>query len=89
MKKCNVCGETKPFDEMCKEKTYPDGYRPLCKACRVIKQQAYRAERPKTSAEILNSTPGRQPSPFKPYIVNEDRYFYRNDGLKHIKSRGV
>ena len=88
MKKCNSCGETKPFDDMCKEKTYPDGYRPLCKACRAIKQQAYRAERP-TPVEVKHSAPARQPLPFKPYIVNDDHYFYRNDGLKHIKSRGV
>lgn len=89
MKKCNVCGEVKSFDLMCKEKTYPDGVRPLCLECRKVKQAAYRARDVYKAPVEANPTPPRTVE-FKPWVVDDSRnYFYRNDGLKHIKSRGV
>lgn len=33
MKRCEVCGETKPLDEMKKDKRYPDGRAKRCKKC--------------------------------------------------------
>jgi hypothetical protein len=89
MKKCNVCGETKELALMCKEKTYPDGVRPLCMECRKAKQAAYRA-RDKGVAPKVEGVTAAPTKEFKPWVVDDSRnYYYRNDGLKHIKSRGV
>ena len=34
MKHCNMCGETKPVSEYCKNKNNPDGLQYQCKGCR-------------------------------------------------------
>lgn len=74
---------------MCKEKTYPGGYRPLCLACRKIKQAAYRARDIGAAPKVEGVTPAPTKE-FKPWVVDDSRnYYYRNDGLKHIPSRGV
>lgn len=91
MKKCNVCGEVKSFDLMCKEKTYPDGVRPLCKECRSVKQREIRARVVPPAPKVEDqSKAAPRTFEFKPWVVDDSRnYYYRNDGLKHIKSRGV
>lgn len=52
MKKCNRCGEAKPFTEMKADKTCPDGVRPLCKDC-YRKQQRERHRRAKSDPDYM------------------------------------
>lgn len=33
MKTCSKCGETKPLEEFCRDRSKPDGHRPDCRAC--------------------------------------------------------
>lgn len=41
MKKCNVCGKIKPFDELCRDSSRSDGVKPLCKECKHKKDADY------------------------------------------------
>lgn len=44
MKKCNVCGQSKPLDEFYKNATYADGHEGRCKECRKKYQVEWREE---------------------------------------------
>lgn len=100
-KLCRVCNVTKPLDQMqFGGKGYADGYKYLCKACK-NKQHAASRKRAKerdiemAELEAINLVEkienGRTPARTfvyldKPYMPEVS--YQRNDGLKHIQSRG-
>ena len=79
MKLCNHCKQLKRPDEMSAGKGH-------CKACRNTQQNTERKERIERIAAKGEATPRTHVStaPLEP-----DRTYYRNDGLKHIPSRGM
>ena len=53
MKRCKLCGETKPLDEFYADKGCRDGRRPECKACTAAKRkQWYAANRDREIARV-------------------------------------
>lgn len=72
----------------------PDQYRTVCRPCKnlaQIRQRAARAQRDADAAvaqRVDNTVPPRQHIGVGIYSPADDRTFYRNDGLKHIPSRG-
>lgn len=100
-KLCRVCNVTKPLDQMqFGGKGYADGYKYLCRDCKNKSQVASRKRRKELDIQIAELEAcvlvekiedGRTPARTfvylnKPYIP--DVSYQRNDGLKHIQSRG-
>lgn len=73
----------------------PEQYRTVCRPCKNVAQIKQRAARARRDAEASAPTertpdtvPPRQHIGVGTYRPADDRTFYRNDGLKHIPSRG-
>lgn len=83
MKKCNRCGETKPFTEMKSDKTCPDRVRPVCKDC-YRKQQRERHRRAKSDPEYMKKVRAsrRRYDLKREYGITPERYdeMYREHG---------
>lgn len=101
MKTCNKCKCDKRIDEFPRSATSKDGHRAICRACRneqrlgwkkakalQDKIQALQEVAAKDHAVEMNVAAPRTYVTFDP-LVPSDRDFYRNDGLKHIPSRGL
>lgn len=72
-----------------------DHYRTVCRPCKNVAQIKQRAARARRDAEASapaertpDTVPPRQHIGVGTYSPAADRTFYRNDGLKHIQSRG-
>lgn len=70
-------------------------YRGVCRPCKNILQIKQRENRKQRDADDAAATargedtvPPRQHIGTGTYLTSDERTFYRNDGLKHIRSRG-
>ena len=55
-RKCNKCGETKPYSQMVKTgegSGYKDNIKPLCKVCKNIEGKAYKAKMKQKNPDIM------------------------------------
>ena len=96
---CNVCKQTKLLTLFVRCNKSASGYRPLCNACKSIQNAAHRAKRSaKVVQEVQASRAAREANPdivpprtFVPADtawVPQDFGYVRNNGNKHIQSRG-
>lgn len=97
-KKCATCGKVKSIDNFCVASYDRTKYRPDCKVCKAAKQRVQRKNAKLRDALIAKQTIAKPKAPDvvppRTFTTTEvwvprDRTFYRNDGLKHIQSRGV
>lgn len=97
---CNVCNETKALSMFAQSSSNKLGYRPLCKACRSIKNADQRTRRAALAVEkVLSDRDAREADTSiarpRTYTQNKthwtppDAGYIRNNGNKHIQSRGV
>ena len=78
-KKCTKCGEVKALTE------YTRGHN-ACRVCVRVQQNKLKAEA-RTKVRTAPDAPGEPV--YDVYVPKaEPGYFYRNNGLKHIPSRG-
>lgn len=66
-------------------------YRGVCKPCKNVLQIKQRANRKQRDADEAPKTSQAEPRKHigtGTYSTADERTFYRNDGLKHIQSRG-
>lgn len=103
VKKCSRCGLEKPLTEFIQRSNVKSGYGAMCKPCKNDAQVAQRAssmERERLqaiedakalNAEDLVARGVCLPRTFvfTETYVPDNRVYYRNDGNKHIQSRGV
>ena len=116
LRKCNACGESKPYALMVRCSTSPTGVRPLCKACKqkqvkakikkiqsvaktTLIPQVHLTATQRNSLGLTGYTGPRErlPNEALPPQINklagkyipDKNHYYRNDGLKHIASKGV
>jgi hypothetical protein len=73
----------------------PTRYRGVCRLCKNVLQIKQRENRKQRDAEASvsgeraqDTVPARQHIGVGTYTTADERTFYRNDGLKHIQSRG-
>ena len=90
-KTCNVCNERKDLSFFSKHKTAPDGYQYKCKPCFAAWKRNPCAKLPKevTRPRDPNVVRANLVGAPKGTYVPEKGAFARNDGLKHIPSRGL
>jgi hypothetical protein len=100
---CRVCNETKAWGDMVTRKgggKDKSGVRRICKQCRYAQQHASRisarvaaVEEAKATVQARlqdpNMTPPRTYIMGKDPLVLQDNTYYRNNGNKHIPSRGI
>lgn len=101
MKTCIKCGQQKADTEFPKSQHCATKVRGECKACRAeagaaLKRQrrAEERERARLEAEARKQVVNTNVAGPRNFVTTEvwvptDRTFYRNNGLKHIQSRGV
>lgn len=72
-----------------------DSYRSVCRPCKnkmQIKQREARKQRDAAASvpdsRLPDAVPPRQHIGVGTYSTADEKTFYRNDGLKHIRSRG-
>lgn len=100
-KLCKVCGSIKPLGQMqFGGKGYADGYKYLCRSCKNKMQVESRKRAKERDADIAKFQAieivkevddGRIPARTFVYLGQTYRpeiAYCRNDGLKHIQSRG-
>ena len=96
---CKSCGATKLISMFVRCTKSASGYRPLCNACKSIQNAAHRAKRSaKVVQEVQASRAAREANPdivpprtFVPAStawVPQDAGYVRNNGNKHIPSKG-
>lgn len=90
-KRCNACGETKQLVDfnLLAGGTY--GRAARCKACRVLERKGLPVKKEPFTPKVYDY---RTALPRTHHSVEKwdgklDAQYVRNDGLKHIKSRGV
>lgn len=102
-KVCTVCGGTFEYKFLVPGHTSPNGVRTLCKPCRAVQQAAERkrkAERikalVKAEAEVRKLKPDLVPPRTFNYLKSKETWsgfkepqYVRNNGNKHIPSKGV
>ena len=97
---CNVCNETKAISLFALDSKNKLGYRPLCKDCRSVKNAAQRARRAAQAVEqVLSDRDAREADTSiarpRTYTQNKTHWtppapeYVRNNGNKHIPSKGV
>lgn len=93
---CHHCKEPiKPEYRIYDDPNNKLNYRGVCKTCKNILQIKQRENRKQRDADEAaaatrneSTVPPRQHIGVGTYLTADERTFYRNDGLKHIKSRG-
>ena len=98
---CSCCKQDKPIELFNKDSHRPSGYRPHCKECKNAKQRdskAIRRQRDREAALVHAAIEAERRKSMniaapRTYVstetwVPEERAYYRNDGNRHIKSRG-
>jgi hypothetical protein len=91
MPKCNKCGETDP-NKMATWNSHKSGYRTICKACANAGKKAARARLKEESKRPVPRNPqAAGPRDYVPQgnYVPDPLAYYRNNGNKHIQSRGM
>ena len=100
---CNKCKVTKPFAEMVPRAgggKNKNGVRPLCKVCRTAQHVISRLrareqavaeaqEKAETRRSDPRMTPPRTYNTSTTPWVPQDTTYYRNNGNKHVPSKGI
>jgi len=96
---CNYCNEDKPLRLMVVSPASKAGCRPICKACKNLQQREARKRYIAEAAAQTKQELEERKADLVPartfvydrttYLVPDTNVYYRNNGNKHIPSKGL
>lgn len=87
MKLCHRCKQLKPYSDFHKFRRSSDGYKPICKSCRIEESQRYYIQNREKIRVKSKRFRDDHPDNQKEYYRNHSGYFskYREDHREHYK----